>query len=339
MKNISNSKQMKTTLLILFLILVIQGTIYAQYFETIAQIKYLDGKIDSLTYHTNYDTTFTEIFRVKGEITNTTIPVDWVAIGFGKGNAQTYNTRYMEIDPIHLEYQLYDSITTRNVLKEFTTTRPQDKMIMIYVGGKTEDFSERTSFDIEVPSGQIVPSGLYKDQSISVELWGLLDLDGTGPKTTLTPTDQANMILLDSMTFKLHTNADSSIRAAITERNGAFAFDSLPYKINFGTLDPSEIKEADLIVEATSSYSIDVESWRGNRLKHTKVAEYVDYTFSFNNTIVTLPEGVLTNLVTNAPASFSPGDRYPIDIQIGSVIGFIPAGNYKDILSFTITAN
>ena len=334
-----NKKHGKKIQFILLLILVIQGTIYAQYFETIAEIKGLDAKIDTLRYHTNYDTTFTEKFRVQGIVSNTTIPVNWIAIGFGKGNAQNYNSRYMEMDPTHLEYQLYDSITMRNVLKEFTATRPQDKMITIYVGGKTEDFRKRTSFDIEVPSGQIVPSGLYKDQSISVELWGLLDFAGTGPQTTLTSADQANMILLDSMTFKLHTNTDSAIRAAITERNGAFAFDSLPYKINFGTLDPSEIQEADIIVEATSSYSIDVESLRGNRLKHTKVAEYVDYTFSFNNTLVALPEGVLTNLITNAPASFSPGDRYPIDIQIGSVIGFIPAGTYKDVLSFTITAN
>ena len=329
----------KLFLCILFLLLVIQGIIYAQYFETIAEIKALDSKIDTLRYHTNYDTTFTEKFRVQGIASNTTIPVDWIAIGFGKGNASSYNTRYMELDPIHLDYQLYNSITTRNVLKEFTTSRPQDKMITIYVGGKTEDFRERTSFDIEVPSGQIVPSGLYRDQSISVELWGLLDFAGTGPQTTLTSADQANMILLDSMTFKLHTNTDSAIRAAITERNGAFALDSLPYKINFGTLDPSEIQEADIIVEATSSYSIDVESLRGNRLKHNQVSEYVDYTFKFNNTLVTLPEGVLTNLVTNAPASFSPGDRYPIDIQIGSVIGFVPAGTYREVLSFTITAN
>ncbi len=337
--DILNRRRFKTNIVILFILAFIHLSTYAQYYETIAEIKALDGKIDTLRYHPNYDSTFTEKFRIQGIASNTTIPVDWVAIGFGTGNAQNYNKRYMEMDPIQLDYQLYDSITTRNILKEFTKNRAQDNMITIYVGGETEDFRERTSFDIEVPSGQMVTNGLYKDQSISVELWGLLDVNGTGPQTTLTPANQASMILLDSMTFKLHANADSIIRTAITERNGAFAFDSLPYKINFGTLDPSETKEADLIIEATSSYSINVESLQGNRLKHKQVAEYVDYSFSFNNTIVALPAGIPTNLVTNAPASFSPGDRYPIDIQIGSVIGFVPAGTYKEVLSFTITAN
>ena len=327
---------------ILFLILLVQGTIYAQYLGTIAEILALDGKIDSLSYNKKYDTTFTEKFRVQGIASNTTIPVDWVAIGFGTGDSGTFIPRSMYLDANNLDnldYQLYDSIATGNILLDFSTASSLNDLIVINVGGLTEDFRSKTSFEIEVLSHQNVPSGLYKDQPITVELWGLLDLTGTGPQTTLSFADLANMVLLDSMTFKIHTNVDSSIRTTITTRGGAFEFASIPYTMYFGTLDSGERQEADLIVEATSSYSIDVESKRGNRLRHTQVAEYVDYIFSFDNTLVTLPEGVLTNLVPTAPRAFPSVARYPIDIQIGPVIGFIPAGKYKDVLSFTITAN
>jgi hypothetical protein len=333
--------------LILFLILVIQGTISAQYLGTIAEILALDAKIDSLTYNSKYDTTFTEKFRVQGIESNTAIPVDWVAIGFGTGDSGTFSPRSMYLDgnlnSNNLDYQLYDSIATGNILLDFSTASSLNDLIVINVGGLTEKFISKTSFEIEVLSGQKrdVPSGLYKDQPITVELWGLLDINLTGPQTTLSFADLTNMVLLDSMTFKIHTTVDSSIRTTITERDGVYEFDSIPYTMYFGTLDPGEIREADLVVEATTSYSIDVESKRGNRLRHTQVDEYVDYIFYFGDTgtEVTLPEGVLTNLVPTAPRTNPSVAIYPIDIQIGPVIEFVPAGTYKDILSFTITAN
>ena len=329
----------KNILFFLIFILLSQGVLYAQYFETIAQLKGLDLKIDTLRYHPNYDSSFKEAFRIEGEVSNTTIPVDWVVIAFGTGDAGIFNPRSMYLSGNNLDYQLYDSISSGNILLDYNAASSLDDLIVINVGGKTGYFREKTSFEIEIPSGQFVPSGLYKDQPIAVELWGLLDLTGTGPQTTLSIADLANMELLDSLNFKIHTNASDVIRSAIVEKNGAFDFNSLPYKINFGTLTSGDIEEADLVIEATSSYSVDVESLRGNRLKHTKVAEYVNYTFTFDGSPVTLPAGATVNLVTNTPASFSPGDRYPMEIQIEATIGFVPAGSYKDILSFTITAN
>jgi hypothetical protein len=147
------------------------------------------------------------------------------------------------------------------------------------------------------------------------------------------------MYLLDSLSVKVSTEVDSSLLISIIDRGGAFTFTAIPYSMDFGTMDPSETMLADVIIESTAAYSIDVLSQNGGRLKHTTVAEYVVYTFSFNGSPVTLTQGISSNLVSNATKSFNPGDLYPIDIQLAPTIGFIPAGDYTDNLTFTITAN
>ena len=95
---------------------------------------------------------------------------------------------------------------------------------------------------------------------------------------------------------------------------------------------------ADMIVNSHGAYSISVESMYGSRLKHTQVNEYVDYSLSFNTSPVSLTAGTPTSLVTNAPASFTPGDRYPFSITMETLID-APAGDYEDYLTFEITGN
>ncbi len=331
-------KGIRSVIILLFIISTLSVSAQ-QYVGSIATFKNLSTYISADNYDGSITITTNESITINGVNQNKTIPVDWLVIGVSEGDSGSYLQRTISQGGYSINYQLYDSISSRNVLMSKADATSLNDLLTIYVGGQTRKFTANSSFEFEIPAGQYISTGTYSDQSLTVELWGLLDLAGDGPQTELTFADLPNLELLDSQVISYNTYAAASINSSIIEHDGAFEFTSTPYSMNFGTLDPDEVQQADLIIEALVPYSIEVQSTYGSKLKHETVDAYVEYKFFFENVWHPLSPGSPASLVPYADASSSPGDRYPIDIQISSLIDFVPAGDYYDYLTFTIIGN
>ena len=108
-----------TILFILFLFTGYTSLTAANYRDIVADIVDLDKKIDSLTYNGETEETFTETFKIVGVASNT-IPVDWIVIGFSKGDAGTFYPRSQFLDGNlsndNIDYNIFDSLASGNIL-------------------------------------------------------------------------------------------------------------------------------------------------------------------------------------------------------------------------------
>ncbi len=275
---------------------------------------------------------------VIGDATNTTRPIEFIYIQFSRGSSSTFDPRTMSLNGVALNYNLYDTTNPYGILMNRANGTSWDNFITLDTNGLTGSFVENFSFDIKIPAGQSVLNGTYTDsKKITIKLFGFLGPNAPS-HTPFSLATAKKAKLLDSQKRTIKATAAFEFKLSLVARNAAFDFTSSTYNLDFGILDPSESLEADLIIDSHESYSINVTSAQGNKMKHTLVNEYVDYSFSFDGSPITLAAGVSTPLVTSAAASFTPGDRYPIDITVATIIDE-PAGDYEDNLTFTITAN
>ncbi len=306
----------------------------------VAEIKNLT--VTNLQYDGESDVILTVSFIVQGDANNTTKPVDWIFIQLSSGSG-SFAQRTMK--PVgfsgdRLQYNIYNSNTNQSpsyIIKNKNNASSWNELIRIKVDGQTGAFVKNMSFDLKIPEGQALLNGNFKDRPLTMKLYGLLGTLGN-PSTSFPFSTRSTAKVLDIIKPVFTASVAYEFKLSVVARDAAFNFDNSAYNLDYGTIDPSQVLQADMIVDSHESYSIDVVSTFGSKMKHTIVDEYIDYTFSFDGTAIPLTVGVSTNLVTSASASFTPGDRYPIDITAETIID-APAGDYEENLTFTISAN
>lgn len=263
-------------------------------------------------------------------------PGEHVMLTFSQGNQPGYEPR--KAVPASggdsVSYQIFDSTSSRNVLKDVDSHEASGNRDFLQNSlnhsfpTDNQNWQYRTfSYDIEVPADQITEhSGVYTD-TFTISLYTRNNLNNLN-----------NIDLLDTREITVMINLGALIRMALVASGAAPDYDNGDHLVDFGILEAGMSETVDLVVQASSSYSIAAESSNRGYLRHETSTGEVPYTFFFDGSQVNLrQEKQPVSLLSHGSSTGGSDTRYPMEIIIEE-FGVQPSGQYQDVLSFTITA-
>ena len=220
-----------------------------------------------------------------------------------------------------LKYQIYDTTSLRNVLKDLPSAAPNEVL--------TGDFSpsdklDQLSFVIAIPPLQIRSPGRYTD-SVRVSLY-----QGTRSEPTL----------VQSVVIQISARVAATTRLTLVPSGSAFDPQSVTRSFDFGVLAQDQKLGCDLRVRSNSRYTVSFHSDSAGVLKHALMAapDTVPYTFSADGTVLLLRTGADPTLGASGANLSANGDVHPLAVTIGA-LGNAAAGNYRDVITITVTAD
>mgnify|MGYP000704679322 CR=1 FL=1 len=225
-------------------------------------------------------------------------------------------------DTIH--YNFYNNSVDHDLITDYTNySGPTDGLTHTFPSVSVARFNSYTAtkdhdFIIEILDGQYVPAGTYQD-SVDVSLYKGANLEET-------------------VTMLVTITVEATVGLSIVDVGAAYNANSTGYSMDFGSLTEGESLEADAVARANTTYSISVYSYNGSKMKHETVDEYVPYTFSVDNTIVTMSSAMTPVEAVTTTATPSTGTAHRLKVLIDSY-SWVPAGEYEDNLVFEITGN
>jgi len=196
-------------------------------------------------------------------------------------------------------------------------TQPRGSFYLQGGVGKTKTIDVR----VKVPAGLIAPAGTYNDV-LTLRLFrnsggGAIAMgsDRTAPAAA-----------------EVEARAQVNIAGASSSYS-TFGVDN----IDFNTLTNGETRSAIVQVRATSPVKITVDSQNDGKLKHQILSgdPGVLYSMKLDGTWLNLAG--LAVLMRTPPVSLD-GASYPMLLQVGDV-GGRPAGDYKDLLTISVSPN
>ncbi len=247
-------------------------------------------------------------------------------VTFSAGQSGNFTSRAATSGSSPLYYQVYDSLTNRNVLKDLSANPTSLEVLTGSFADSGNSWTTQTaSFVVFLLPDQIPPSGTYAD-TVAVELY-----DGTpashGPRR-------------DSTSFSISVTMNSALDISLVPQGFPFNVASASLPLDFGNLTAGNSRAADLVVRSNWLYTVTVTSQNGGTMKNPDPLDtsQVPYTFTVNGTPVALPAGTPQTIVTSAPATPFAGSRYTISVTIGSY-GWATEGSYSDLVTIVATAN
>lgn len=270
---------------------------------------------DSYDIFSPQDAATLEVFRVRHQKSD---PCTFV-VGFGTGDANTYD-RKMSRRHWRLAYQIYDSASKTNVLKDV----PEASTSEIFSGTfEGEDVDEREfTFHVVVPALQILPPGHYDDHV----------------RITVYEGSVTDFFERESKNVRFRARVRPTLQASVTAVNGAFNAGSTSWNMAFGTLDRGESQYADLIVRGNVDYNIFIKSDNKGALRHLRYKDQlVPYTMLVEGAAVDLRHGVVKIAGGEGPTPVE-GQRRNIQVTIGSIEG-LTAGDYRDDVSIVVRSH
>lgn len=224
-----------------------------------------------------------------------------------------------------LHYTIIDNLTDRNVLKDPASyTGPESTIDHLFPSLRVRRYSSEQqlhtdSLVIEVPDGQFVPAGTYSDQ-ILLQLFQ--------DYSTVAGADEVMDIVV---------TVDPIIGLSIGDVGSQYDPNGTSYSLDFGTLSPGDSMMAQATALSNTSYTIEVFSQNGGNMSHLEVGETIPYTLLIDTVPVAISPSSPVEVISGS-ATPSTGTAHTIEVVIGS-FNWVPAGDYEDNLSFTITAN
>lgn len=224
-----------------------------------------------------------------------------------------------------LSYTIIDNLTDRNVLKDPSSyTGPESTIDHLFPSLRVRRYSSdqqlhTDSFVIEIPDSQFVPAGTYSDQ-ILLQLFH----------------DYSYVAGADEL-MEIIVTVDPIIGLSIGDVGSQYDPNGASYSLAFGELTPGESLQAQATALSNTNYLIEVFSQNGGNLKHLEVNETIPYTLLIDGSPVVISPSAPVEVISGS-ATTSTGTAHTIEIVIGS-FNWVPAGDYEDNLSFSITAN
>jgi hypothetical protein len=220
-----------------------------------------------------------------------------------------------------LEYQIYDSVVRRTVLRDLPAANANEVLRGAFGPGEAV---RELSYVIIVPSEQVAPSGLYTDQL----------------KITVYQGTPDNFVEKDTKTVVFSIRVDPVTELSLGEPGAAFNPNAKAHRLDFGTLDKGKARGFDLRVRSNAGYHATMESENGGVMKHTdpRFSATIPYVLQVGGAPVNLSPGWHPALSRNNRLTDRNGDRHEILIIIGE-IGNAPAGTYRDNLTITVISD
>ncbi len=242
-------------------------------------------------------------------------------ITFSK-NTPGNNQRLMSKGNETLTYQIYDTTSLNNVLKDLPSASANEVIRGTFTAnGKDQPLS----FVIAMPAQQLQGPGSYMD-SVRVSVY-----EGT----------LADPTLVQSVLVQISALIPAIANLCVVPAGGVFDPAATQPALVFGELATGKSLGCDLRVRSNAGYTLSFRSENAGVLKNLDPAatDKVPYTMLVSGNPIAFPQNDPKGLITNRETPKDPnGDRYPIQVIIGTANNVEP-GNYRDIITVTVRAN
>lgn len=245
------------------------------------------------------------------------------AIGIDRGGSATYN-RILSAGANTLNYNLAPNASHNNTLKDVNDRLNDNEIITGSFGTDSGPLFRNSKFFGRLTLPNNPSSGFYSD-TVNVKLYELVG---------------STYILRQTKPLNLFYNVPDIISLSITERGGGFDPNSTNRVLNFGTLSQGQTQGVDVVIQTSAGYILNVSSLNNGRLKHNQGNYFAGYSLTANSSPINLSNSSTTPVNISSGCGNHPSDgfRFQFDFQINNVSN-LPAGNYQDILTVTVTTN
>lgn len=218
-----------------------------------------------------------------------------------------------------LAYQIYDTTTLANVLKDLPTATQNEVISGSFPSGNE---TRTLSFVLAMPARQIRPAGTYAD-TVTVSLYS-----GT----------RAQYQLERSVAIQVTAPVPQLVGLALVPTGGGFAPEATAHLLEFGSLAAGRELGLDLRVRSNAGYSVSLQSQNGGVLRHATVpTDTVPYTLEIGGAPVLLGTQAEVFLTRRGVITGPNGEPHPILVRLGAP-GEAGAGRYTDIVTITVRA-
>lgn len=133
---------------------------------------------------------------------------------------------------------------------------------------------------------------------------------------------------------------DKTLDISLSSSGGVFDPLATARLMNFGELDSFETQTAEVLINTNVGYRLSLSSQNNGSLRHSDFPDTVAYVFSVSGAPVSLAGSSTNPVVVSSSPGISPpgGFSVPLSVQIGSLTGGEPGGQYSDIVQFNIEA-
>ena len=238
---------------------------------------------------------------------------------FSSGQAGSYS-RQMRDGGNNLQYQLFDSPSQSNILKDLPSASAGE-VLQGTLDGREEP---QHDFYLVLPPQQVVPPGVYQD-TITITLY-----EGTLSSYTE----------IRSRNVRLQAVVGEQIDVSITDNAMPFDTGQTSRIIDFGILTEGETSIFDILVRSNAGYTVTLESQNSGAMRILDPTDpsIVPYVFQVNGAAINLSGGNPVT-VSNSVARTPPGGiTHDVEVTVGE-IGEATAGNYEDNIMITVIAN
>lgn len=134
-------------------------------------------------------------------------------------------------------------------------------------------------------------------------------------------------------------NVDKELSFSLVATGGVFDPFSTSRLLSFGELESGESRTADIIIRTNVGYRLRASSLNNGKMQHASGTD-VDYSLRILGSVVNLAGSSGSPILASSNPSNSPalGFILPLEVQVGSLTGAEPGGDYTDSIRFTIEA-
>lgn len=177
-----------------------------------------------------------------------------------------------------------------------------------------------------LPSTAVSYSASRFDDSVTIQLWAELAL---GIYT-----------LNSSATVTLQARAESIVELSLVDTGAGFSGNDNAQTLDFMDLTSGESLSYDTLIRSNAGYTVKFQSANGQTLQHLVNGGYkIPYSMTFGGGSVNLMSGNQVTAATSPSVTSAGGDRYATQFTIGTLSGAEATGNYRDIITVTLSSN
>jgi spore coat protein U-like protein len=240
-------------------------------------------------------------------------------VTFSRGGASDFNRRLTISNDI-LAYQVYDTVSKSNVLKDLPTAQASEVISGTFPNGNQ---TRTLSYALVIPPLQIKAPGVYSD-SLQVTVYEgnpgqYQQQDSTSLSVTARVLEVVELSLLDSGA-PFNPQATSKV-------------------VDFGALAQGQSRSIDLRIRGNSRYQVTFQSQYGGMMRHADPSEpsTVPYVLDVDGAAVNLTQVGQGFVGANTGPTDMNGDRHRLRFTVGPV-GEAAAGSYRDMIIVTVSA-
>ena len=239
-------------------------------------------------------------------------------VTFAAGSSGNFGTRTMTLGASQLPYNIHDSVTRSNVLKDLQTANENEILTGVIPVDNPGTESLDLSYYVHMTPGLIRQAGDYTD-TVTMTLY----------RGTLT-----NYTQMATRNVRYRALIPKVAEASVVSSGGVFDANATQYNVDFGILQEGDRDRLDVLVRTNAGYKLELLSQNLGKLRLIGGAGgTVPYTLTVGGQVVNLSSKV--TIAERSGVTQSGGDRFPMQIEIGTMADAVP-GNYRDDITVIV---